>query len=94
MLLQETKCATEEMDRVLSYCWNLGKGIYTDAIGSVGGLAILWNLSSVIMENFFTTRWSISVTYRLIGSNKPGYLTNFYRPTTPRDKNAFIRNLE
>jgi exonuclease III len=31
MLLQETKCATEEMDRVLSCCWKQGKGIYTDA---------------------------------------------------------------
>ena len=46
------------------------------------------------MENLFKTRWSISATYRLIGSNKPRYITNVYGPTTPRDKNAFIRNLE
>jgi hypothetical protein len=94
MLLQETKCAMEEMDRVLSCCWKQGKGIYIDAMGSAGGLEILWNPSSVILENFFTTRWSISVTYRLIGSNKPGYLTNVYGPATPRDKTSFIRNLE
>jgi hypothetical protein len=46
------------------------------------------------MENFFKTRLSISATYRIIGSNKPRYITNVYGPTTPRDKNAFIRNLE
>jgi hypothetical protein len=60
----------------------------------MGGLAILWNPSLVTMDNFFTTRWSISTTYRLIDSNKLGYLTNFYELATPRDKNAFIRNLE
>ena len=46
------------------------------------------------MENFFKTRLSISATYQIIGSNKTRYITNVYGPTTPRDKNAFIRNLE
>jgi exonuclease III len=78
MMLQETKCATEEMDKLLPSCWKQGKGIYTDATGTTGGLALLWNPSSVTLDNFFTTRWSISATYRLIGSNKPGYLTNVY----------------
>jgi exonuclease III len=45
MLQQETNCATEEMDRVLSYYWKQGKYIYTDAMGSAGGLEILWNPS-------------------------------------------------
>jgi hypothetical protein len=48
----------------------------------------------VILENFFTTRSSILANYRLIGSNKPGFLTNVYGPATPRDKTSFIRNLE
>jgi hypothetical protein len=43
---------------------------------------------------FFTTKWSISAAYRLIGSNKPGYLTNIYGPATSRDKHAFLRILE
>jgi hypothetical protein len=46
------------------------------------------------MENFFTTKWSISAAYRLIGSNKPSYLTNVYGPTNSRDKQAFLRSLE
>jgi hypothetical protein len=46
------------------------------------------------MENFVTTKWSITADYRLIGSNKPGHLTNVYRPANPRDKQAFLRNLE
>jgi hypothetical protein len=64
------------------------------AMGAAGGLALLWNPSSVTLENFFTTKWSISAAYRLIGSNKPDYLTNVYGPTTSRDKHAFLRSLE
>jgi exonuclease III len=41
MFLQETKCAGEEMDQILSRCWKQGKMISTNAIGMVGGLAIL-----------------------------------------------------
>ena len=46
------------------------------------------------MENFVTTKWSITADYRLIGSNKPGHLTNVYGSASPRDKQAFLRNLE
>jgi exonuclease III len=94
MLLQETKCAIEEMDKILPSCWKQGQGIYIVAMGAAGGLALLWNPNSVTMDNFFTTKWSISTAYRLIGSNKPGYLTNVYGPTNSRDKHAFLRSLE
>jgi exonuclease III len=86
MMLQETKCTTEDMDKLLPYYWKQGKAVSTAAIGTVGGLALLWNPNTIIMENFITTKWSISATYRLIGSNKPGYLSNVYGPANSRDK--------
>jgi hypothetical protein len=46
------------------------------------------------MEKFFTTRWTISTEYRLIGSNRPGFITNVYGPASQRDKITFIHNLE
>jgi exonuclease III len=94
MFLQETKCAMEEMDRVLSRCWKQGKMICTDATGMIGGLAILWNPALCSWKISSPPRWSISVEYRLIGSNKPGFLTNVYGPASPRDKTTFIHNLE
>jgi exonuclease III len=48
----------------------------------------------MLMKNFVSTKWSITADYRLIGSNKPGHLTNVYRPANPRDKQDFLRNLE
>jgi mannosylglycoprotein endo-beta-mannosidase len=64
-----------------------------DAMGTAGGLTILWNTNEVIMENFFATKWSITAAYRGIGSNKPGYLTNVYGPANPRDRKDFLRSL-
>jgi exonuclease III len=93
VLLQETKCTSEDIDRLLPYCWKQGVAASTDATGTAGGLAILWNTNAVLLENFLTTKWSITADYRLIGSNKPGHLTNVYGPASPRDKQAFLRSL-
>jgi exonuclease III len=94
VMLQETKCTSEDIDRLLPYCWKQGVAASIDAIGTAGGLAILWNTNAVLLENFFTTKWSITADYRLIGSNKPGHLTNVYGPASPRDKQAFLRKPE
>jgi hypothetical protein len=63
MMLQETKCATEDMDKLLPYYWKQGKGIYMMTMGTEGVLSLLWNPNSVTLEKHFTTKWSISVTY-------------------------------
>jgi exonuclease III len=93
VLLQETTCTSEDMDRLLPYCWRQGRAVSIDAIGTTGGVAIIWNTNDVLMEKFYTTRWSITTEYRLISSNKPGHLTNVYGPASPRDKHAFLRSL-
>jgi exonuclease III len=93
VMLQETKCTTEDINRLLPYYWKQGGAVSIDATGTAGGLAILWNTNSVLMDNFCTTRWSITADYRLIGSDKPGHLTTVYGPATPRDKQAFLGSL-
>jgi hypothetical protein len=84
MMLQETKCATKEMDRLLPYCCKKGKETSTMAKGIVVDLDLLWNPNTAIIENFIITKWSIMAAYRLIGSNKPGHLSNVYGPTSSR----------
>jgi exonuclease III len=41
ILLQETKCTTEDIDRLIPYCWKQGEAVSTVATGTAGGLAIL-----------------------------------------------------
>jgi len=50
MMLQETKCATEDMENLLPCCWKQEKGIYMVATGTTEGLSLLWNPSSVTLE--------------------------------------------
>ena len=94
VLLQETKCASEDVDKLLPYCWKQGAAVAVDAIGTSGGLAILWNTNSILLENFLATRGSITTDYRLIGSDQPGHLTNVYGPATIGEKEAFLQNLD
>jgi exonuclease III len=93
LLLQETKCTSEDIDKLLPHCWKLGKEVSIDATRTTGGLAVLWNTNAVIMNNCITTKWSITADYRIIGSNRPGHLTNVYSPASPRDKKAFLGSL-
>jgi exonuclease III len=41
VLLQETKCTSEDVDRLLPYCWKQGEAVSIAATGTAGGLAIL-----------------------------------------------------
>jgi exonuclease III len=93
VMLQETKCTSEDINRLLPYYWKQGGVVSIDAAGTTGGLSLLWNTNTVLLENFCTTRWAITADYRLIGSDKPGHLTTVYGPATPRDKQAFLRSL-
>jgi exonuclease III len=93
LFLQETKCSSEDMDKLISKCWKQGQAMSIDAIGTAGGLSIMWNTNAIILENFSATKWAITADYRLIGSSKPRHLTNVYGPASPRDKQAFLRSL-
>jgi hypothetical protein len=52
LLLQETKCAGDEATQILTKCWKQEKIAEVDAKGTTGGLAILWNPTTILMEGF------------------------------------------
>jgi hypothetical protein len=76
LFVQETICVGSKVDHILAQCWRQAYSIHIDSRGSTGSLAILWNPSTIILDNVFTTRWTISVEYRAIGSDKGGVVTN------------------
>jgi exonuclease III len=94
LLLQETKCAGIEANITIQRCWKQAQYVEVDANGAAGGFAILWNPTTVLLDNFFTSKWTITASFRLIGSNKQGYITNVYGPPRPGDKEAFLQHLE
>jgi hypothetical protein len=51
---------------------------------------ILWNATTVLLENFFTSKWTITASFYLISSNKQGHIKNIYFSPKPGDKEAFL----
>jgi exonuclease III len=70
LLLQEMKCAGIEVNIIIQRCWKQAQYVEVDSRGAAGGLAILWNPTIIILNNFFTSKWTITASFRLIGSNK------------------------
>jgi hypothetical protein len=64
-----------------------------DSRGLTGGLAIQWNPTTTILDNFFTTKWTILANYKLLVQAKKGSSTNVYGPNLIR-KLSFLENLE
>jgi len=89
IFLQETKCAGEAVEEVFRRCWQHFMFTYNDSKGAVGGLEILWNLATVIIDQPFSTARTIFAHYHAIGSNKEGVLTNAYGPQTNQEKTYF-----
>jgi hypothetical protein len=88
LLLQETKCAGKEALHILQNCWKQANQVEVDAKGTTVGLAMLWNPATILLDDFFTSNWTITASFRLIGSNKHDYIKNVYGPTRSGDKEA------
>ena len=94
LLLKETKCAGIEANITLQRCWKQAEYVEVDARGVAEGFPMLSDPTTVLLDNFFTSKWTITASFHLIGSNKQGYITNVYVPPRPGDKEAFLQHLE
>jgi hypothetical protein len=61
-------------------------------MGSVG-LAILWNLATVTLDQGFSTLCTITTHYRTIDSGKEGMITNAYGPQNNQETYLFLQNM-
>ena len=80
--------------QILQKCWKQANLVEVDTKGAVGGLVVLWNPSMVLMKGLFTSNWTITASFRIIGSNKSFFIMNVYNLATPGDKDTFLHHLE
>jgi exonuclease III len=92
-LIQERKCAGKTAEDIIKRCWHKCESYQTDSKGSLGGLAILWNPITVILDQGLSTPCTITTHYIAIGSDKEGMITNAYGPQNNQDKDLFLQNL-
>jgi hypothetical protein len=79
--------------RIFRKCWRNCNSYHTDSKGMAGGLAILWNPNSVILNQGLSTPGTLTTHYRAIGSDKDGWITNAYGPQTVPEKEIFLQQL-
>jgi exonuclease III len=92
-LIQETKCAGQTAEDIIKRCWRNFESYQTDSKGASGGLTILCNPATVILNQILSTPCTITEHYRAISSDKEGMITNAYGLQISQDKDLFIQSL-
>ena len=64
-----------------------------DALGSAGGLGLLWNPNLVSMTNFVASRYMLSACFHVLGTSVRGVITNVYGPFQLARKPTFLEEL-
>jgi exonuclease III len=93
LMIHETKCTSEVLQRISTKYWSGCHSIVIDAEGASSGLEFLWNPNEILLSDFFSTRIALSSSFRLMGSNQNGILSNVYSPQTAPEKVAFLQSL-
>jgi hypothetical protein len=71
----------------------LNKFAYKPAVGTKGGILLLWNDASIDLSNVSIGRFSLSVDATLRHSRTTFRITAVYGPARHPEKEAFLRNL-
>ena len=94
MFLQETKCNSEALGKILTKAWPRCHSVVVDASGSSGGLAIIWDMQAIELGDFHAAQNLIQATFHLIGTNIHGNLSNVYFPQDLASNSALLNMIE
>jgi hypothetical protein len=85
----ETKSNSDNLKFLMSHLCKNNKSISVDTAGTSGGLVIAWNQTKITLNDFTTTRNSMSTSFHLLGIDVHGLITNVYG-TESSDQKANI----
>jgi len=80
LFLQETKCNSTVLEKVVAKAWPGGMVIAVDAQGASGGLAVLWDARVIQLNNIHANKNFIQAIFHITGTNIHGHMTNVYFP--------------
>jgi len=93
MFIQETKCASNQLENITK---KLGKTIkYIDIAsqGWEGGIATLWDSRVIEIISMEATRSYIATEFQLTGNSETYLCINVYGPQRLEDKISFLNSL-
>eukprot|EP00253_Pinus_taeda_P004448 PITA_04448 len=93
LFLQETKCSSTILEKIAVKAWPGGLVTAVDAQGASGGLAILWDVRAIQLNNIQANKSFIQATFHLSGTNTYGLITNVYFPQDTAQKAQILNTL-
>lgn len=89
LFLQETKCNSTTLEKIINKGWTGSKVIAVDASGASGGLAIAWNSQTIALTDIHASHNLIQAAFHITG-----HLSNVYFPQEAKEKIALLETIE
>eukprot|EP00253_Pinus_taeda_P004972 PITA_04972 len=93
-LSEETKISVQQLEEIINKNKLQFEVMGQDAIGSTGGLAILWNPNDVILEGWTSMTSILTGIGRIVGTNEKVVILGVYGPPTPGEKENFMQKMK
>eukprot|EP00253_Pinus_taeda_P004844 PITA_04844 len=93
-LSEETKMDQQQLQEIMKRMRLEYEVMAQDAVGSAGGLAIIWNPEEVIFENWISLPRILTGFFRLTGVEERILISGVYGPHLPKDWKDFLKNVQ
>lgn len=94
ILIQEMKMDYQQLKQIMKRMRPEYEVMAQDAVGSAGGLAIIWNPKEVIFENWISFPRILTGLFKLTGMEERILISGVYGPHIPRERKEFLKNMQ
>ena len=94
MILQETKISVQQIEEILDKNKLYYEVMGQDAIGSAGGIAILWNPNDIILDSWTSMSRILTGLGRIVGTKEQVVISGVYGPPSPGEKENFLNSMK
>eukprot|EP00253_Pinus_taeda_P010874 PITA_10874 len=91
---KETKILVQQLEEIIEKSRLQYQVIGQDAIGSAGGLAVLWNPNEIILDNWTSMCGTLTGLGRIVGTKQLVVISGVYGPPSPGKKEQFINSFK
>lgn len=94
MIIQEMKMTMNQMAEIIKRMKLEYEVMAQDAVGTAGGLALLWKPEEVIFENWISFPRILIGLFRLVGMEERILISGVYGPHIPRERKNFLKDMQ
>jgi len=94
IIIQETKISMQQMEGIIKNGKLKYEVMGQDAIGSAGGIAILWNPDEIVFENWISMARVLTGIGRITGTKERILISGVYGPHVLGEREGFLRNVQ